>query len=376
MNYRAAKPMGTEKRVAITSDTASENLVWFRLRQFTDIRARGKALFTGTTAEKNAIHREFQNFVRQGQTYWTAGMKTEGSSSALLYYYGALNLAKAELLTSHPEAIVKSKIAHGLLHKHTLSTSIRGDYLEVSKGVFPLLFEKRTGIKIPFGTRIPITNLLSLIPEIGFEIEEFGRKRPTSGYGYHVIAMDKSRAWSLVAIERRLLLNETESLSRALMCDFERVSFKELEQWRQLFGISDRYQSSNIRVFQSKDTHTRTSKVGVKSPDTLSAKRQFKVSLTSHVSEPISVPADFILTHTLHKSKPLIVPLPLARYAAIFYLSSLVRYKPAALDRVHEGVQAWLMDSLTNEVPLNLLINSLNGIQGEPLYFEPSGYRT
>lgn len=374
-NFRSAKPMGSEKRLAIAYDSATENLVWLRLRQLTDIPARGKSLFTGTTSEKNAMHREFQNYVRQGQTYWTAGMRTDGSSSALLYYYGALNLAKAELLTSHPQAILQPKISHGLLHKHTASRSIRGDYLEVSKGVFPLLFEKRTGIKIPLGTKIPITNLLSLIPEIGFEIREFGQKRPPSGYGYHAIARDKLSAWSLVAIERRVLLDENESISRLLKRDFERVALRELTDWRQIFALSERYQSANVRVFQSKSFHTRISKVGAKSPDEFTAQHQFKGCLASHVSEPINRQADFVLTHALYKSKPLIIPLPLARYAAIFYLSSLVRYKPAALDRVHEGAQGWLMDSLTNEVPLNLLFNSLIGIQREPLYFESNEYR-
>ena len=142
-DFQSMKPIGSEKGYATSPDPATENYVWMRLRQFTDIPSQGKALFSGTTSERNALHREFQNYVRQGQTYWNAGMHTDGSSSALLFYYGALNLAKAELLTSHPAEILKPKIAHGLIHKHTSSHSIKGDYLEVSKGI-PSFIRKRT----------------------------------------------------------------------------------------------------------------------------------------------------------------------------------------------------------------------------------------
>ena len=70
------------------------------------------------------------------------------------------------------------------------------------------------------------------------------------------------------------------------------------------------------------------------------------------------------------------MPAPLARYAAIFYLSSLVRYKPSALDPVRQGRIAWLFDSFAREAPRRILANSVSGILGQPLAFEATGFRT
>ncbi|MDP1712529.1 MAG: YaaC family protein [Candidatus Nanopelagicaceae bacterium] len=146
------------------AEAPTEKIVWFKLRQFTDVPPFGKKLFLGSTSEKNRLFHQFRSFVLAGQAYWEAGSKTSGSPASLLYYYSVLNLAKAELLQTNPNDILSNSIHHGLSYKHAASSSIKSDYLEVGKGVFPLLFEKRTGVKIPLKTKIPVRNLLSLIP--------------------------------------------------------------------------------------------------------------------------------------------------------------------------------------------------------------------
>jgi hypothetical protein len=60
------------------------------------------------------------------------------------------------------------------------------------------------------------------------------------------------------------------------------------------------------------------------------------------------------------------MPASLARYAIMYYVSSLVRYKPSALDRSLRGTQAWLLDAFTYEAALPLLQNALSAIQGFP----------
>jgi len=84
---------------------------------------------------------------------------------------------------------------------------------------------------------------------------------------------------------------------------------------------------------------------------------------------------DFTLTASIQKSKSLVIPLDLVRYAVIFYLSSLVRYHPAAVDPTSEPAQAYLMDSLINDVPLGLLVGALDGISGIHSFFEPGDLR-
>jgi len=69
------------------------------------------------------------------------------------------------------------------------------------------------------------------------------------------------------------------------------------------------------------------------------------------------------------------MPVSLARYASLFYLSSLVRYKPSSLDPQSQGKQAWLFDSFVSECALALLTEATDGITGKTTFFEPHQYR-
>lgn len=82
-----------------------------------------------------------------------------------------------------------------------------------------------------------------------------------------------------------------------------------------------------------------------------------------------------MLTYTLRKSSSFVLPLSLARYVATFYMSSLVRYKPASLDPQREGEQAWLADSFSAEVPTHMLAEAVENISGIPAYFDPAQHR-
>src|SRR5437660_6340557 len=48
-----------------------------------------------------SLWREFANYARQARVYFAGAQVIPGTSSALLYYYAALQLAKAELLATH-----------------------------------------------------------------------------------------------------------------------------------------------------------------------------------------------------------------------------------------------------------------------------------
>ena len=58
------------------------------------------------------------------------------------------------------------------------------------------------------------------------------------------------------------------------------------------------------------------------------------------------------------------LPPDLARYAAIFYLSSLVRYKPSRLDDSGRSEARWILESFSAEAGLHLLSAALKGITG------------
>jgi len=118
-NFYTALPVPRGTPPFQFQEAPSEKLAWLQLRELADDTKVGLALFRGTRPQRNVLHHEFRNYLRQAKTYWDAARQVEGSASALLYYYGVLNLAKAELLQSQPDQIVGKHIRHGLSMRGT-----------------------------------------------------------------------------------------------------------------------------------------------------------------------------------------------------------------------------------------------------------------
>lgn len=354
----------------IFTEAMSDKIAWMRLRQLADVPSRGLALFAGTRPERNRLYKHFRSYVRQAQTYWNAAGNTEGSASTLLYYYAVLNLAKAELLQTNPNEIIGKSIHHGLSAKLSEPMSLRGDRLTAPRGLFPLLFEKRTGMALPPRIQFPVVNILSLIPEIGHEMSEFGATRPPSRGGFHAVAIDKASAWATTALPLNLTVDRREPVVRKLLSEFEPVQGD--RAWRKLFGVSTRL-SSGLTILQSKRTYSVGSPAR---PNPNEAQHVFRDTVGRFLSSPHDARAEYTLTYSLRKSDPFFVPLPLARYMAVFYMSSVVRYKPASIDPIREGEQAWLADSFARETPSLLLADSVEAITSSPSYFEPNQYRS
>ncbi len=116
------------------------------------------------------LWREYANYIRPARVYFDGALTVPGTSSALLQYYSALQLAKAELLASQSGSVVGKRIAHGLIHHVGTAGNPAGDFLQVAQGVFPLLYERRTEVPIITpGTRLYVRDLLRHVPEIEIE---------------------------------------------------------------------------------------------------------------------------------------------------------------------------------------------------------------
>jgi hypothetical protein len=349
------------------------------LDQLRLVPAQARSLFPRPLANQNRLWREFSNYIRQAAAYWAGAAGTPGSSSALLYYYAFLNLAKAELLTVVPSQIEGAAIHHGLRYNPTRGKSISGDTLTVSNGVFPLLYEHRTGIPLPAGSRLNVGRLLSCVPEIGLELESTGLGLAETLVGYHTIALDDTKAWVLVGTFRtRFLAESSHVTTRRIFRHFDLFSSNEnyeLRRWRDIFGLSRRL-STSLLVLQSKETFGLRQTDGTTHPDVDAAVNHLRKVLGPYVCDPLDSPADLVFCPSLLKSREVPMPAPLARYALMFYVSSLVRYKPSALDPVRQAKAAWLFDSFATEAPRRLLADAVSGMLRRPVFFETLGYRT
>ena len=170
-----------------------------RLRSEAELKTVGAARFQGSLAQRNAAWLVYRNFLRQALSNFKAALRVDNRSASLLYYYAMLNFAKAELLSLGVPG-VDGFIGHGLTFNVTRAKTVEGDSLTVRDGVFPALYEARTGRALRVGTRLPIGRLIAQIPEIG-EQAELVKVASTAVFGLlQLIARDASNVWTLLAI--------------------------------------------------------------------------------------------------------------------------------------------------------------------------------
>lgn len=81
---------------------------------------------------------------------------------------------------------------------------------------------------------------------------------------------------------------------------------------------------------------------------------------------------DAFLCPSLYKSQTLPMAASLARYVAMFYLSSVVRYRPDLLDDRDFALDAWFSNRLPKESAIHLLLNAISGIEGRASVFGSS----
>jgi len=374
----APGPLGPEGAPYLSfSEPPSEELAWLNLNLYHEVRAQGRSLFLGTLSERNALWREFRNYLRQARTYYESGSRVDGSSSCLLMYYAFLNLAKAELLRTNSRQVVGQTIRHGLSYNPTRARSALGDVLAVTDGVFPLLYAKRTGRTLPTGTQLPITRLLANVPEIAWEVTQLDPSpRNHSVPVFHSIVSDGARVWSVLAIHDNPFLDNRRSATMKLV----RKHFFEVTEpprAHSVFASATRYSMLGSRFFEAieyweiPDPHTMAELepiTSVASADTWSKLRDI-------LDEPFVHPSDAVMCPSLYVSRMVPMPASMARYALTFYVSSLVRYKPSQLDPQTFGDQAWLLDSYARQSPFPLLLAALNGISGSVVRFSPVGGR-
>ncbi len=225
-------------------------LLWSHINKYSLVRDRGRQLFrVDSLSQKNALWNEFSSFCRQAQAYWDAAETVRDPSSALLYYYAILNLAKAELLVGGEAAnILAGPIHHGLTYSPSSSSSMRADRVGIRQnGVFPRLYELRQ--KSPLMEKyIPISRAILHIPEVGLEVAEadVGKSRATGLCC--AIVNDGISAWPLVCgVGTELKSREFESLKG----HFSEVSTRSLPGgWRQIFALSSRLSPVGVTVLQ------------------------------------------------------------------------------------------------------------------------------
>jgi hypothetical protein len=338
-------------------ETVSEGIV-----QRAEVASIGRSGLPGTLKQQNALWRDYRNYLRQALSNFEGALRLPNRSACLLLYYAALNFSKAELLDTHHALLVNRRIGHGLSFNPTRARSVKGDHLSVIDGVFPLLYERRTGRSWPKGQVLSIPRLLAQVPEIQSQARALGVGTRVSGL-FQLIAFDATSSWIVLAVqEADSSLTRSTQTSKLLNSHFEAIP--QPGNWRDHFAISRRMPGTTFRFYQSKATVPRLNS------DTMDTKAlQITWALKDILSHRTEDIYDSWVTPYLYDTRPLALPASLARYALLFYASSLVRYKPSMFDAQAYPEQGLLFDAIARECALPLLIETLVGLERRAQFF-------
>lgn len=360
-------PVRSVSDVTAWSVEPSPSLLMEALGRHSALKSVGTARMSGSTSHVNRLWTHYRNYIRQAMSNFEVALGVGNRSSSLLYYYAMLNFAKAELLDQYHAQIADQKILHGLSFDPVRAKSVAGDYLTVGTGVFPLLYEQRTGYKLPRGTTLPVKRLLCAIPEISTQVFDSGiapRSRVGSTTMDVVIAIDNTNneCWILLRIDPGFMREPSLTKSHILRY-FREV--KPPPNWREIFAISKRLRRES-RFLESKRTVTGAS---ISEDDVL--------EIMNDISDVFVLcgygDSDAYITPYLYKTKKLVMPPSLARYAIAYYASSLVRYRPTAFDADKSPEQAYLFDAVARECAVPMLVDTLARLEGRPQLFFPEG---
>lgn len=303
----------------------------------------------------------FQAFIRQAKTFYRSAETLDYRSSPLLYYYSFLNLAKAYILVNQPQFTGRGS-GHGLRFKLGRGRLSKQFVTAGKSGVFPSFYREMMGKQLQHAVQLNVTTLLGYCSDIGLEYQ-------TGGFGQHrgsptkiAIVSDQQAndCWVLVAIQNFDILEPYKKSLRAFNILMEEVDLPN-SRARQLFEIMAEFKG-RFRFFESRARYPhRDGNIIPASQiiaDWCNATEPF---FTVH---PYSDGFDFTLNPPLRVNHQVPIKEPLALYAVIYFLGSLVRYHPEFLESLLASRDSWIIERFMKSAPKSLLLYMRNLIDG------------
>lgn len=362
----------------ILESAPNEDEIWELLRLVSSDRERFIATAVAVPpAEIGSAWSSYKAFMRQADTYYRAAKSMNGSAAALLYYYSFLNLAKAELCQWRPSS-VSGVVRHGI------GSQFEGDIEDWSvtshpSGVFPLLYEKRVGRSLPkVNSKISALTLFRRCAEVSFELEE-------AGYGpydvcsvYAGIFTNGARSWAQLLGMNYDPIRKNEPTHLAVLELFDELSHLPFRDIQRDFAFSSRNVNLDITQLlwseRSKDVHVPGNQMLLM----LKAEEWVPEMLDalSGIVEPPAFGFEGLLLPSISDTEMVPLPSGLARYAAMFLVSSLVRYAPATLQPDEHPRQAYYLDTFTRQSPVRLLADFASNMVSPALNYYDTAART
>lgn len=361
-SYFRSKISPREINSLVTSGDVDDEL-WIILEYYSEVESVGLEFLrnSGITnlRTRKKTYKAFQAYVRQAKNYYNSAKSLQVRSSGLLYYYCFLNLAKAALVISDP-TISGSFIRHGLQYHTNDNSSFSSQKVLIEKsGVFRKLYEFYFG-KSPSSNAFNIQTLLSYCTDISYQNDIAGVGADKVIPAFSAIAMDDSRKknWNVVIFPN---LDEVLKYKKTMKTFFENFEKVEIPQniSKEIFGLNNSV-TANFGKFQSKTeknwlTNDNADHLGSREELVSSLKDVFQTNYFMQEN-------DFYISLPYKINKQEQIDETLAIYVVMFYISSLVRYKPDYLEGLLSKKEAWLIESFIKSCPKTFLRSMISRI--------------
>src|SRR5260370_18010838 len=365
--------MGSKNKILLLSSVIdTERELWSALEYYSEVEEVGLNLIQTKGLQPQSLHREifkyFQAFVRQAKSYYVSAKALHYRSNSLLYYYSFLNLIKAYLLLRDPQKIMgrtTQAVTHGLSYRSTTNnTDFQLEVIRVSSGIFPMFYEAQTSnvISTARNSTLSIINLLNYPSDISYQYQ-------LAGYGNHKIlpsipaaVTDRTtnQSWTIIGIQELNSINGFLSLHTNFLNSYQEVSI-DYNRISSVFEMSP-LELSYCRFFQDITT--------IPIVDETIAMHIHRETLNLLREKLINALTPYFSFHYFDDNKDFDLILPyqdttnptpipineaLSIYAVMFYLSSLVRYRPDYLESLLNYKPAWLIENFVNATPETFL---------------------
>jgi YaaC-like Protein len=339
------------------------------IRLVADVQAEGLQLVGSYSPgiiqhSADRAYRRFAAFTRQAENYYRSAKVLPYRSSALLYYYSFLNLAKAALAVRN----IAFNEHHGLTPDYgtgpralpQMRVRVRRD------GVFQTLYNLSFAQRIQ-NVDFQLVRLLAYNSEISVQYDRVaaGPSKVTR-YARVRLLNNGNQAWLMLALPNLLPVTaQPAAVQAAFNARFQQITLHK-EIARDLFDLLVPANDA-FSYFQSFP--------GVGPETTFAAHAEYLLSALPGCVHPIYVDndaSDFVLTEHCLADDGTSWPMNemCAAYLSMFFMGSLIRYHPDVLEELLGTSATWLLESFVNAAPLLFLRTMTSVILNRMITFD------
>ena len=353
-------------RIPLRSNTSPREELFALLQNASEIEEIGKPLIRKwrSPANERTVKQAFlslQAFVRQAKSFYMAAEALEYRSSALLYYYAFLNLAKAYLVT-HSSFDVQGFVGHGLRYKFRPQSLDRQVVTATARtGVFQMLYRSLMDQPLAPSLSLNIKRMLSYCTDIDHEFKTVIGK--SSGRIFpallRIAAYQEQNAWPVLAVDRSSGIEQYRKSLAEFWSFFEKVDYEPQRAYR-LFDM-DTWNVPGFTFYESIETFD-----FFDAGDVHLFPSFYIIPKTYEALQPILSPNPYSDEYSFYVALPLRhnLQIPfheaLGIYAVTFFLGSLVRYNPYYIENLLDSKYGRVIERFMKSTPETFLRHIAN----------------